>query len=104
VSILIAFGLSVAMWLGIVYLALYFMGDNSTEWIQILVTLAIVVPLVILTGRYLVWRRWDKERRINRLARRRGLAEFHCQNPEQAWIEMNELMHNPGFSVKVPCQ
>jgi len=79
----------------------------STEWIQILVTLAIVVPLVILTGRYLMWRRWDRERRINRLARRQGYGMrkvFHCQDPEQAWIEMNEVAHNPGFSVKVPCQ
>jgi len=100
----------------------------STEWVQILVTLAIVTPLVILTGRYLMWRRWDRERRINRLARRQGLkqwvnvtivgdaskleeafrkaelAEFRCQDPEQAWIEMNEVAHNPGFSMKVPCQ
>ena len=59
----------------------------STEWIQIVIACAVIVPLIIATGRYLRWRRWDKERREMRAARREGLAHFYDQE-------------NPGFSVK----
>ena len=32
----------------------------STEWIQIVIACAVIVPLIIITGRYLHWRRWDR--------------------------------------------
>ena len=60
----------------------------STEWIQIVIACAVIVPLIIITGRYLRWRRWDRERRELRQARRQGLAHFYDQE-------------NPGLSVKV---
>lgn len=63
----------------------------STEWIQIVVVLAVFVPLTLLTGRYLVWRRWDRERRQARLAERRT----------DAWVRYIYDQDNPGFSVKV---
>jgi len=73
----------------------------STEWIQIIIVIGIIVPLAILTGRYLYWRRWDKERRINRLARRQGFAmrnldyelAVESDNPIAYW----PLPKNPGF-------
>ena len=58
----------------------------STEWIQIIIVCAIYAVLVIATGKYLRWRRWDMERREMRLARRKGLRRYY--------------KHNPGFSVK----
>lgn len=60
----------------------------STEWIQVLVVIAIFIPLVIGTGKYLRWRTWDMERRELRQARRYGLREFYDQD-------------NPGFSKRV---
>jgi hypothetical protein len=71
----------------------------STEWIQIVIACAVIVPLIIITGRYLHWRRWDKERRELRQARRYGLREFYDQDT-LALAEKLRYLENPGFSVK----
>lgn len=81
----------------------------STEWIQIIIVCAIYAVLVIATGKYLRWRRWDMERREMRMAKLSGLREFY--NGEVAWLEFTpppwgekdgiyQWPQNPGFSVK----
>ena len=85
----------------------------STEWIQIVIACAVIVPLIIITGRYLRWRRWDRERRELRQARRQGLAHFYGQERDKefqrkltelevATIKKYRKLYNknPGFSVK----
>ena len=85
----------------------------STEWIQILIVVAVYAVLVIAAGRYLLWRRWDRERRIEREARRFGLREFYDKDvtvefTEPPWgqkegirVWLQKPPDNPGFSKRV---
>jgi len=78
----------------------------STEWIQIVIVCAVFVPLVIGTGAYLHWRRWDRERREVRQARLFGLREFYDQEYDLSELEvasvkkLRKRYEKPGFSVK----
>ena len=85
----------------------------STEWLQIIIVLAVFVPLTILTGRYFLWRRWDRERRHQRLMKRRwdtafATASESLQQRDLTDLEARQITRlrrrydNPGFSVKVP--
>jgi hypothetical protein len=78
----------------------------STEWIQIIIVCAVFVPLVIGTGAYLRWRRWDRERREVRQARLFGLREFYDREYDLSELEvasvkkLRKRYEKPGFSVK----
>jgi len=72
----------------------------STEWIQIVIACAVIVPLIVITGRYLHWRRWDRERRQLRMARRFGLTEYYT-GLDRLKPSVFYDQENPGFSVRV---